>query len=196
MEHLLTGKEELFMTIDGGKNHTVDEILALPDGERAELLDGEMFMMATPTTAHQRVIGWMFLKIQTYIDSKKGKCIVMLSPFGVFLKNDDKNYVEPDVVVICDRDKLDNKGCHGAPDWAIEVVSPSSKTMDYHRKLEAYRTAGVREYWIIDKKKESVIVYDLEHEEDPAMYRFTDKVKTGIIDGLEIDFEELKNYLL
>lgn len=195
MEHLLTEKEELFMTIDGRRNHTVDEILALPDGERAELLDGELFMMATPTTTHQIVLIRLAMMIQNYIDSKKGKCMVMVAPFGVFLKNDDKNYVEPDVVVICDKDKLDNQGCHGAPDWAIEVVSPSSKTMDYHRKLEAYRTAGVREYWIIDPEKESVIVYDLEHEESPAMYRFTDKVKTGIIDGLKIDFAELKNYL-
>lgn len=180
---------------DGKKTHTVEEILALPEGERAELIDGEIFMMASPTMTHQDVLGWLFVEIRQYIRNKGGRCKVFLAPFAVFLKNDNKNYVEPDIVVICDRDKLDDQGCHGAPDWAIEVVSPSSKTMDYYRKLEAYRTAGVREYWIVDTARDTVIVYDLEHEDAPRMYRFTDEVKAGILEDLTIDFKELKKYL-
>lgn len=86
MEHLLTGKEELFMTIDGGKNHTVEEILALPDGERAELLNGEIFMMATPTTTHQAILAWLQVEIFNYIKSKKGQCIVLPAPFAVLFE--------------------------------------------------------------------------------------------------------------
>lgn len=196
MEHAIL-KGAKFMAIDGGKQmHTVEEILALPEGERAELLDGEMFMMAFPELVHQDILGWLYAKIWNHIQDKKEKCKVFLSPFAVFLKNDDKNYVEPDLVVICNRDKLDNQGCHGAPDLAVEIVSPSSKVMDYYRKLEAYRTAGVREYWIVDPVKETVVVYDLAHEEAPIMYHFTDSVKAGIFEELIIDFSELKTYLV
>lgn len=195
MEHALTGKEELFMAIDDGKNHTVDEILALPDGERAELLDGEMFMMATPTTTHQAILNWINLEIYNDIRNKRGKCMVLPAPYGIFLKNDNKNYVEPDIVVICNRDKVDNMGCHGAPDWILEIVSPSSKIMDYHRKLEAYRAAGVREYWIVDPDKKSVTVYDLENSANPSLYRFTEKVSSKVIEGFELDFNEAEDYI-
>lgn len=190
-------KEVGFMAVDGGKQiHTVEEILALPEGERAELLDGEMFMMAAPALIHQDTLGWLHAKIWNYIQEKGRKCKVFPSPFAVFLKDDDKNYVEPDIVVICDRDRLDGQGCHGAPDLAVEIVSPSSKGMDYYRKLEAYRSAGVREYWIVDPVKETVVIYDLEQEEAPVMYHFTDSARVGIFDGLIIDFSELKAYLV
>lgn len=187
---------EDFMEIDGGKQiHTVEEILALPEGVRAELLDGEMFMMASPALIHQDTLVWLNVEIWNYIRDRGGKCKVLPAPFGVFLKNDDKNYVEPDIVVICNRDRLDERGCHGAPDWAIEIVSPSSKTMDYYKKLEAYSSAGVREYWVVDPVKETVVTYDLEHEEAPVMYHFTDSVKAGIFEELVVDFSELKTYL-
>lgn len=74
------------------------------------------------------------------------------------------NYLEPDICVICDPSKLDETGCHGAPDWVIEIVSPSSKARDYFKKLFKYRSAGVREYWIVDPAKKAVNVYQLEHE--------------------------------
>ena len=111
------------------------------------------------------------------------------------MKNDGRNYVEPDIVVICDRDKLDDKGCHGAPDWVIEIVSPSSKTMDNYKKLGAYIEAGVREYWIVDPIRETVIVYDIENGEIPRFYHFTDSVNSAIFEELVIDFSELKVYL-
>lgn len=184
------------MAVDGGKReYTIEDILALPEGERAELIDGELFMMASPTMTHQSVLVWLVMEIQQHTKSRKGKCRVIAAPFAVFLKNDNKNYVEPDIVVVCDRDKLDEQGCHGAPDWAVEIVSPSSKVMDYCRKLEAYRTAGVREYWIVDPERETVIVYDLEHGEAPCMYHFTDLVRTGIFEDFTLDFSELKEYL-
>lgn len=91
------------MVIAGGKVHTYEDILALPEGERAELIDGEMFMMASPSTPHQDAITWFALQIGDYIRRKRGKCRLYLSSFAVFPKKDDKNYVEPDVTVVCDR---------------------------------------------------------------------------------------------
>ena len=196
MENLALQEETVFMAVDDGKReYTVEDILALPEGERAELIDGELFMMASPTMVHQDILGWLFVEIQQYIRNRKGRCKAFLAPFAVFLKNDNKNYVEPDIVVVCDRDKLDEQGCHGAADWAIEIVSPSSKVMDYCRKLEAYRTAGVREYWIVDPERETVIVYDLEHGEAPCMYHFTDSVDAGTFEDFTLNFSELKEYL-
>lgn len=188
---LAVRREDIFMAIKGGKEYTVADIEALPEGERAELIDGEMFMMASPTLTHQEILGEIYWQIKTFVRQKKGKCRVLSAPFAVYVKDDIRNYVEPDISVICDRDRLDEKGCHGAPDWVIEIVSPSSKHMDYVGKLALYREAGVREYWIVDSLKGSVSVYDLEGGKEPKLYSLTERVKVGIYDELVIDFSEL-----
>ena len=110
----------------------------------------------------------------------------MAAPFAVFLNNDDINYVEPDISVICDRSKLDEKGCHGAPDWIIEIVSQSSKSRDYMTKLFKYRTAGVREYWIVDPEKQMVSVYGFE-KDMVEQYSFSEDVPVGIYEGFLIN---------
>lgn len=173
------------------KIYTVKDIEALPDGQRAELINGEMFMMVLPTLIHQMLLGWLSAIIYNYIENKKGKCIVLQS-FGVRLHRDDMTYVEPDISVTCDREKLEEKGCNGAPDWVIEIVSPSSRKMDYEMKLREYKKAGVREYWIVDPDKCSVQVYNLEKDQDVKEYGFTDKVKVNIYEDLEIDFAQMK----
>ncbi len=169
--------------------YTIEDIEALPEGERAELIDGKMYMMASPTANHQRIIGFLFYEFFRYIKEKNGGCEVFLSPFAVYL-NETDNYVEPDLIIVCDKDKIDSKGCHGGPDLVVEVVSSSSKQMDYVIKLFKYRTYGVREYWIVDPEKERVQVYDLEHD-DMKEYSFFDKVPVGIYEGdLEIKISE------
>lgn len=125
-----------------------------------------------------------------FFGSKKGDCEVNIAPFAVFLNANDKTYVEPDISVICDKSKLDDNGCNGAPDFIIEIVSPSSKRMDYFIKLFKYRMSGVREYWIVDPTKESIDVYYFESE-TMERYSFKDKVKVGIYEDLEIDFSEI-----
>lgn len=193
MERMLQEDWRL-MSLSGKQEYTVQDILDLPEGERAELLDGEIFFMASPTTTHQAIVGWIYTEIRRYISEKNGKCRVFLSPFAVFLKNDDKNYVEPDVCVICDRDKLDNQGCHGAPDWIVEIVSSSSRHMDYYRKLAAYQEAGVREYWVVDSVKKTVVVYNLEQEEVPVVHPFGDLVKVNIYEDFAMDFSQMTDY--
>lgn len=171
--------------------YTTEDIYALPDGERAELIDGQIYYMAPPSRKHQLISGELFTIINNYIKSKGGSCEPYIAPFAVFLNEDDKkNYVEPDISVICDKSKLTDKGCSGAPDWIIEVVSPGSRRMDYSIKLFKYRTSGVREYWIVDPDKNRIIVYDLAHD-DMNEYTFADTVKAGIYDDLSIDFSKI-----
>lgn len=168
--------------------YTIDDIYALPDGKRAELIDGEIYYMAPPSWTHQRISGYLYNEIASYIKENNGKCQVLAAPFAVFLNNDDMNYVEPDISVICDSTKLDEKGCHGAPDWVIEIVSQSSKSRDYMTKLFKYRTAEVREYWIVDPEKQMVMVYGFE-KNTVEQYNFGEDVPVGIYDGFSIKTE-------
>ena len=167
--------------------YTMEDIYNLPDGQRAELIDGELYMMATPSRIHQKFVMELSFRIREYIGNKNGDCEVYPSPFAVFLNADDKIYLEPDISVICDKNKLTDEGCKGAPDWIIEIVSPSSRPMDYNKKLLKYGTAGVKEYWIVDPMKQLIMVYNFEHDTF-EQYSFSDKVKAGIYEGLEIDF--------
>lgn len=171
--------------------YTIDDIYALPDGQRAELIDGQIYYMAPPTRRHQEIAGELFTVISNYIKANKGSCKPYISPFAVFLNENDRNYVEPDISVICDKNKLTDRGCSGAPDWIIEIVSPGSRRMDYFTKLFKYRTAGVREYWIVDPEKNRILVYNFVSE-DTGDYSFADSVKSGIYDDLEIDFSTLE----
>ena len=145
--------------------------------------------MAPPSRRHQEIAGEIFGTIREYIKNKNGECKPYIAPFAVFLNQDDKNYVEPDISVICDKDKLTDKGCNGAPDLVIEIVSPGSERMDYMIKLFKYRTAGVREYWIVDYRKNRITVYQFE-KDDVGEYTFEDTVKACIYDDLKIDFSE------
>ena len=170
--------------------NTIDDIYNLPDGQRAELIDGELYMMATPSMIHQRIVMELSFRIRDYIGRRKGDCEVFPSPFAVFLNANNEIYLEPDISVICDKSKLTEKGCNGAPDWIVEVVSPSSRAMDYNKKLFKYRSAGVREYWIVDYTKDQIMAYHFEHDKMTDC-TFSDKVKTGIYEDLEIDFSEI-----
>ena len=165
---------------------TIDDILALPEGVRAELIDGQIYFMATPTRTHQKIAGEMHYIVKHYIKTHGGACEAYIPPFAVYLNADDSIYVEPDLVVICDTDKLNEKGCHGAPDWVVEVLSPSSKKLDQFLKLQKYRAAGVREYWIIDPEKRIITVHLFEDPERVDTYSFEDNVPSGLYPDLFI----------
>lgn len=165
--------------------YTIEDIYNLPDGERAELIDGKIYYMAPPNTRHQRLVHFFDREIGNYIQSKNGECEVFPAPFAVFLNKDETNYVEPDISVICDKDKITEKGCKGTPDWIIEIVSPGNKPMDYFTKLFKYRTAGVREYWIVDPTKEMITVYIFE-KETMEQYSFGEDIPVGIYEDFSI----------
>ena len=179
------------MALSKEESYTIEDIYALPDGERAELIDGHIYYMAPPSYRHQKLVMELSAIIRNYIKQHKGTCEVLPAPFAVHLDEASNTYVEPDISVICDKNKLDDNGCNGAPDWIIEIVSPSSKKMDYLLKLFKYRSAGVREYWIVDIAKDRITVYNFEHDYSIEEYSFTDTVKAGIYEDLSIDFSEI-----
>lgn len=187
----MTGKVQ--MKEETTRIYTVKDIEALPEGKRAELIDGRMYEMASPGRIHQQILGAMIRVIANYIEDGDGSCEVYAAPFAVYINNDEYNYVEPDIVVICNEDKLDEKGCHGAPDWAVEIVSPSSVKMDRKIKLFKYRTAGVREYWIVDPGERTVEVY-LFAENEEKKYTFEEMVPVGIYGDFAIDFRAFQKF--
>ena len=180
------------MALAKQKIHTTEDIYQLPEGDRAELIDGDLYMMSPPNTTHQRISAALHAEIYNYIRTHGGKCETFAAPFAVFLntETDDRNYVEPDISVICDPKKITEKGCNGAPDWIIEIVSPSSRRMDYYTKLFKYRTAGVKEYWIVDPEKSRIMVYSFTANSGNE-YTFSDTVTPSIYDDLEIDFSAI-----
>lgn len=179
------------MPLPKEETYTTKDIYALPAGERAELIDGKIYDMAPPSRIHQKLVQQFSRIIGNYIADNKGTCEVYPAPFAVFLNQDDKTYVEPDVAVVCDADKLDDKGCNGAPDWIVEIVSPSSYHMDYLIKLFKYRTAGVKEYWIVNPMQETVQTYFFEGNEDSMQYSFEDEIPVSIYSGFLIRISEL-----
>ena len=179
------------MALPQEKLYTIEDIYNLPEGTRAELIDGQIYYMAPPSRRHQNLLFSISRVIADYIDQKGGSCEVDIAPFAVFLNENDKNYVEPDIAVICDTSKLNDRGCSGAPDWIIEIVSPASRKMDYFTKLFKYRTAGVREYWIVDPVKNLILIYNFDTS-DSEQYTFTDTIKAGIYEDLYIDFSRIK----
>ena len=151
--------------------------------------------MAPPSRIHQEISYQLSRVIGNYIAEKGGNCKVYPAPFAVNLDADDKDWVEPDISVICDPNKLTDRGCSGAPDLIFEIVSPSSRKLDYGIKNGIYSQSGVREYWIVDPAKERVTVYHYEDDAAPVIYSFTQDIPVGIYPGLTIKINELlENY--
>lgn len=172
--------------------YTIDDYWNTPEGERSELIEGHFYSQAAPSRAHQSAVSFLHAAIYNHIQKNGGPCSIYPAPFAVRLSDeDDTTMVEPDLSIICNPNKLTSWGCKGAPDWIIEVVSPSSRRADYYTKLSLYQAAGVREYWIVDPIKQVVIVYDMEHDDGPALHTLKDSIKANTYSNLEIDFSEL-----
>ncbi len=181
------------------KYYTVEDFYHIPEDIRAELINGELTYMAEPSWIHQEILMELSTLINNYIKSKKGHCKVYPAPFSVQLRKSEDTVIEPDISVICDKNKLNSRGCIGAPDWIIEIVSPSNPEHDYIDKLILYTKASVREYWIVDPQNQNIHIYTLEPKHfSVKVYTFRDTVKAGIYEDLFIDFaafdlDELSN---
>ena len=173
--------------------YTSEDYWNLPEGTRAELIDGKFYNMAPPSRIHQQLVMELAGTIREYIKKNHGNCQVYPAPFAVNLDADDKDWVEPDISVICDPNKLTDRGCNGAPDLIIEIVSPSSRKMDYSLKNTIYSQADVREYWIVDPVKERVTVYHYEEDAAPTIYTFTQPITVGVYKDLTITITNLLN---
>lgn len=176
--------------------YTIQDYYTLPRECRTELIDGVIYDMSAPGGSHQIAVMGVSNQIYNYTKKNQGKCRVFTAPLDVQLECDDKTMVEPDIIVLCDMKKFTERCIYGAPDFLIEILSESTRIRDTGIKLQKYRAAGVREYWIIDLKKERVIVYFFEEKEEPAIYGFDSRVPVGIYGGgLEIDFQEIQREL-
>ena len=156
------------------------------DGQRAELIDGQFYNMAPLSRIHQEISYQISRFLGNYIESNGGKCRVYPPPFAVNLDADDKDWVEPDLSLICDPNKLTDRGCSGAPDLIFEIVSPSSRRMDYNIKNALYAQSGIREYWIVDPAKACTTVYDYDKDAAPTIIPFDQPVQCGIFPDLSI----------
>lgn len=198
LERVLRPKEEdhvretAILYDDGKKFYTLDDYYSLPDERRVELIDGRFYDMASPGTAHQIAVTDIFFHISDYIRKNQGACIPFVAPMDVQLDNDEYTMVQPDIFVLCDRDKMNKRCVAGAPDWIIEVLSDSTRRKDAFLKLHKYQNAGVREYWMVDPKKERVIVYHFDEDEVPQIYGSDSEIPVGIYEGmLRIPFTEI-----
>lgn len=178
-------------------NMTSEDYWNLPDNERAELIDGELWDLAAPSRTHQFIQGELVRRLGNYIQQHNGRCQVYPAPFAVNLFADDSTFVEPDVSVVCNHAKLSDRGCEGAPDLVIEIVSPSSRAMDYRTKLSLYTEAGVREYLMVDPSMSRTTVIRTDPDEDPApmIYPFSTPVPVGIFPGLVLNLDEIVDNL-
>ena len=160
--------------------YTLEEFYTVTEDMRAELIDGFIYNMAPPKRIHQRIVLRISALIDRYITDNKGECEVNAAPFGVRLS--ENTLVEPDITVVCDKNKLTEDGCEGAPDWVIEVASSNSSN-DYGKKFSLYKNSGVREYWIIDPNTEYTNVYKFEPDSNIIgfiRYPFADAITADI----------------
>lgn len=176
---------------------------ALPEERRTELIDGVLYDMASPLSIHQIVSGHLYSMLLSFITQRGGSCMPFIAPMDVILDNDDYTVVQPDVFVVCGREKIRDY-IYGAPDLVIEILSPSTRKKDIGIKYWKYYSAGVREYWLIDPKQQTVVVYNfdsLRNAEDDAppyvsLYGFESEIPVAIWDGeCIIDMKVIKKTL-
>lgn len=172
--------------------YTLEDYYKIPEEHRAELIDGVIYDMAASTSIHQMWGGEIYRELANYIRQNQGSCIPLIAPLDVQLDCDNRTMVEPDVLVVCDRNKFKKGIIYGAPDFIAEILSSSTRRRDMSLKLAKYTEAGVREYWLVDPDKKKVIVYDLERNELPSIYTFKDNVPVCIFDRkCSIDFAKI-----
>ena len=174
---------------------TLEQYEALPEDARAEVFDGQIYYMASPSQDHQTISMELSTMLNTYLKSKHGSCRVFHAPFDVKLQDTPLTIVQPDLMIVCDKDKLDGKRCNGAPDFIIEIISPSNPADDYIRKLYYYKNAGVREYWIVDPRRKTVTVNYFDGNMLNIQYSFDSTIKVNIYDDLFINFSEIADML-
>ncbi len=172
--------------------YTLEDYYTMPEDWRGELIDGVLYDMDGPTFAHQIIAGNIYAQLLSQINGRKGKCMPMVAPVDVRLDCDERTMVQPDVLIICDRSKVEKWGVMGAPEFVLEVLSPTTKWKDCMTKLVKYQNAGVKEYWMVDPYKKQVTVYDFMHEEGPDVYEMKGEIGLSMYGKqIKLDFESI-----
>lgn len=150
---------------------------------KAEQMDGEWICSGKPTAGHQFLISQLILQLGRFIEETGGSCLVLPSPFCVYPDGDEKTVLQPDISVVCHRDRLSRDGLMGAPDLVMEITSSFTRKHDLGRKMCRYLEAGVREYWVLDIKTRRILVYCFEQDELPSAYSFEEEIPVSIYEG-------------
>ncbi|MDO4553818.1 MAG: Uma2 family endonuclease [Lachnospiraceae bacterium] len=174
---------------------TLEQYESLPDDRRVEVYDGVLYDIASPSQDHQTISTELTTILNSYIKNNKGSYKVFHAPFDVKLFDQPLTIVQPDLMIICDKNKLDGKRCNGAPDFVIEIVSLSNPSDDYIRKLYYYKEAGVHEYWIVDPRRKTVTVNYFDYDKLNVPYSFDSVIKVNIMDDFYIDFSDISSSL-
>ncbi|MBF0409384.1 MAG: Uma2 family endonuclease [Candidatus Riflebacteria bacterium] len=185
------------------ENAVYGDIISLPDDKRWEIINGRVYdMTPAPSSFHQKVLGNLYRIVADFLDGKS--CEVYFSPFDVRLPENDEpdeeiaSVVQPDLTVICDKKKIDKKGCRGAPDWIVEILSPFTRKKDLLEKTLLYEKHKVKEYWIIYPDEKFIQVYELENTNSgkeeyvqKRVYIGNAKVPVKVLAGLKIDMHKI-----
>ncbi|MCI8891188.1 MAG: Uma2 family endonuclease [Eubacterium sp.] len=174
---------------------TLEQYEALPENVRAEVFNGQVYAIASPSQIHQTLLMELSSVLHAYVKKKNGACKVFPAPFDVKLSDHPLIIVQPDIMVVCDPAKLDQKRCNGAPDFIIEIVSPGNPADDYIKKLYHYKNYGVREYWIADPRRKTVTVNYFEGNMLTVPYPFDSVIKVQIFEDLFINFAAIHESL-
>lgn len=195
-EEYRRGYEEVLSRKKQGE-YTIDDLEELPYGVRMELIDGVLYDLASPSRDHQFVVGHIYRELcKATIDNGNTKCVPFIAPFDVQILKDNRNMLQPDVMLVCDKEKYrDEARIYGAPDFVAEVLSPSTKKYDSNIKIRKYWEAGVKECWLINIRDEEVWVYKFDKGAAGAAiekYSFEDQIPLGISGGnIVIDFKKI-----
>lgn len=178
--------------------YSYSDYLEWSDDDRCELITGKIYSMSpAPGTAHQELLVNLLTEIKNFIG--KGPCKVFAAPFDVRLpeKNENEqscsNVVQPDISVICDQNKIDDKGCLGAPDWIIEILSPSTSSKDQVTKKWLYERHGVKEYWLVHPIERIATIYHLKDNVFEFIGVYDDKamLKSNLLKGFSLQFASI-----
>ena len=181
-------------------SYTLEDYLALPNDQRVELIDGVFYDMSSPSIPHQLIGGDIYAVLKDYIKGRKGGCMTFTAPTDVQIDKDNRTIVQPDVMIVCDRSKIRYARIFGAPDFIVEVLSPSTRSKDILIKSAKYKSAGVKEYWMVDLKAKSVTktLFGAPDKEDPdgdiriETFPFEKPVPVSLFDGeISVNFAEL-----
>ena len=189
--------------LNANKRYTYADYLTWLDNKRRELLDGFIRLMSpAPSSTHAQVSMELSFSFMNYIKQNDGKCQVFCAPFDVRLPKkpdeiaNDKIYtvVQPDICIICDKSKLDQRGCLGAPDMVVEILSGSSLKYDLNDKFNLYEAAGVKEYWVVAPESPSVTVFLLQDDgkfDDGTAYEYDMVVPVKTLPGLSFNIQDI-----
>lgn len=183
-------------SLDLSKSYTYADYLTWNFKERLEILKGKIFKMSpAPSRKHQTISQNLNWKIYSFFENRP--CSVFVAPFDVRLpiksSKKDTTVVQPDLCIICDENKLDDKGCNGAPDLIVEILSPNNSKHDVDTKFNLYQESGVKEYWMVEPEERFVLVYTLQNEEYIGLKPFSEGqiIKSPLFSEMQITVDEV-----